>query len=167
MAEAEAEGRPDLAALYERAGWTRATPKVRDSLYDMADRHTAGYAWVADRIREAPEGGRPSAVIRYVLDRDAEDHARWTAEAEAAEAAERRDRALPAGPYGDVSQWPTLRATFGTPPVVAPPAEPSPDRERRVAEWRRLIVGREVPAVAAHRAIAEYAPDLDDLGELL
>jgi hypothetical protein len=126
---------------------------------------------VADCIREAPEGGRPSAAIRYVLDRDAEDRARRTAEAEAREAAERRDPS----PAEAAAIWSELRSRSSrstvAPPAAAPVAEPpavsGPDRERRVADWRRLIVGREVPEAAARRAIADYAPDLDDLAELL
>jgi hypothetical protein len=170
MAEAEAEGRPDLAELYRRTGWTRATPKVRRSLADVADRHTAGYSWVVERIREAPEGERPSAVIRYVLDRDAEDRARWTAEAEAAErqAAEDRQR-RDAEAAAFMAEWQTRAGSRPTRAAdllrtVEPDAE---RRARRVAEWRRAIVGREVPEAAARRAIAEYAPDLDDLAELL
>jgi hypothetical protein len=127
---------------------------------------------VADRIREAPEGGRPSAAIRYVLDRDAEDRAARTAEAEAREAAERRDppRAEAAALWSElVSRHRSPRSTAPAPavPVAEPPATPGPDRERRVADWRRLIVGREVPEAHARRAIADYAPDLDDLAELL
>jgi hypothetical protein len=171
IADALAEGRPDLAALYERTGWTRATPLVRRTLADIADRHDAGYAWVADRLREAPEGSRRSAVLAYVLDREAEDRARHRAEAEAADRAsrERASRASARPPTApsrvgeDLAA--TLRATFGTP--SAEDAEPGPDRERWVADWRRAIVNREVPEAAARRAIADYAPDLDDLAELL
>ena len=68
-----AEGRPDVAALLERTGWSRITPRVRDVLHDLADRHDlTGYGWAADRIREAPEDTAPGRVLRYVLDRDAE-----------------------------------------------------------------------------------------------
>jgi hypothetical protein len=173
MLEAERQGRPDVAALLERTGWPKLTTKAAKFLGDLADRHDlTGYAWAAERIREAPiTTARPGDdVIRYLLEADAA----WRGpRLEAAEAEDRATRArhqaaqarprTPPAHVGDV-----LPAVAALPSIRPPVAPPDPAiRERRVAEWRRVIVSREVPAAAARRAIAEYAPDLDDLAELL
>ena len=160
-----AEGRPDIAALLERTGWSRITPKVRATLRDLADRHDlTGYGWASDRIREAPEDTAPGRVLRYVLDRDAEwrEAARAEEDADLARHAERmaEERATAAAALRLAEAARGLPVSAEPPPSRRPiPPEPDPEvRARRIAMARAMLAETPKGPVAerARATLREY-----------
>ena len=174
--EAERQGRPDVATLLERTGWTRPTAKVAKLLDDLAARHdVTGYAWAADRIREAPiTSARPGDdVLQYLLEADAAWRAPRLEAADAEDrAAKARHRAAKARPrsedppalVGDVLPSAAALPPELVPlrPLVAPPPDAATLERRRAQAIDLLRAGGESETVAA-RLMADYGISPDEL----
>jgi len=174
--EAERQGRPDVAILLERTGWTRPTAKVAKLLDDLADRHdVTGYTWAADRIREAPvTTARPGDdVLRHLLEADAAWRAPRLEAADAEErAAKARHRAAKARPRAPEAPPATVLDVLSTvaelPPALLPlrppvaPLDPA-ILERRRAQAVELLRSGEASGAIAERLRTDYGITPEEL----